>query len=185
MPRAHQQGEAPPFLPSGTQWCAGLHHWLTAPCPANSTVPGSLQCRGGTDGTAGDLLGPSHENSLRCEPLRGCPHHPGIPACHEEPQGRADHCLQQHWGGARWDPQHPVALGAVGKSCGAQRGALLQGCLSMLCTAPASLQWKGCARVWPSSCDPSTSSECRWCHGGWIVPTGMGGMPGRGFGGSS
>lgn len=161
VPRAHQQGKAPHFCLLALSGVWGYSDWLTALCPADCTMPGSLQCRGGTDGTAGDLLRPGHENSLRCEPLWGCPHHPGIPACHEEPQGWADHCLQQHWGAARWDPQHPVVQGAVGKSSGAQGVALPQGCPSMLCTVPASLQWRGCARVWPSSCAPSTSSECR------------------------
>lgn len=49
----------------------------------------------------------------------------------------------------------------VGKSSGAQDVALPQGCPSMPCTVPASLQWRDCARVWPSSCAPSTSSECQ------------------------
>ncbi|KAM9657587.1 17-beta-hydroxysteroid dehydrogenase type 1 isoform 1-T1 [Morphnus guianensis] len=80
----------------GARECeGGSGAWLTG------AVPSSLQCGGGTDGPPGDLLRPSHEDHLRREPLWGHPHHPGVPARHEAPQGRADHRLQQHRGAAR------------------------------------------------------------------------------------
>ncbi|XP_074748055.1 17-beta-hydroxysteroid dehydrogenase type 1 isoform X1 [Strix uralensis] len=112
---AHQQGRGPP-VPVLRHLNSAREH--EGPRCRSRAVPSSLQRGGGTDGPPGDLLRPGHEEPLRREPLWGRPHHPGLPARHEAPQGRADHRLRQHRGAARWvravprrDPRHPVARG--------------------------------------------------------------------------
>lgn len=67
---------------------------------------------------------------------------------------------------------------------GSQSTALPQGCPSIPCTAPANSPWRGCARAWPSSCGPSTSSECRRRHGEGARSFGLEGLEGLGADGS-
>ncbi|XP_068775332.1 17-beta-hydroxysteroid dehydrogenase type 1 isoform X1 [Struthio camelus] len=95
-----------------------------------------VQRRRGPDGPLGDLLRASHEERLRREPLRGRPHHPGLPARHEAPQGREDRRLQQHRGAARWGGSRPA--GCVAEP-GRPRGSGSRGeaaRLSGRCSAP-------------------------------------------------
>lgn len=152
----------PPFLPSGTRWCVGLQS--LADCPVPSLTASCLAvCNAGV-GLMGPLETCSDQamKTLFDVNLFGAVRtiQAFLPAMKSRRAGRI--IVSSSIGGLQGGtPQHTVAQGAVGKSSGAQGAALPQGCPSMLCTVPASLQWRGCARVWPSSCAPSTSSECR------------------------
>lgn len=68
-------------------------------------------------------------------------------------------------GGLQGEAPGRLWHGELGKSPNAHSATLPQGCPSTLCTVPASSQWRGCVRAWPSSCAPSTSSQCPWGRG--------------------